>query len=532
MSSLIGQTLLKRYRVDAFVGRGGMAEVYKVWDTKRAAFLAMKLLHDDLAEDRVFLRRFEREAETLERLQHPSIVRFYGLEKEGPLVFILMDFVDGGSLRREINEANQPLPSTRIHEVMKSVCSALHFAHEQGLVHCDIKPANILIDATGRLLLSDFGIARMAESTTTTMAGAGTPAYMAPEQARGESPSPQTDIYALGIVLFEMLTCGERPFTGENARVTGTTGEKVRWEQLHLAPPPPSQWNQEITSELDDVVLHCLEKSPGKRYASTLDLLRTLERIPDFAAGQPESSGVPPAQVQQRTAVPISSAASAPATRTKPQPVLLGIIAFVAVALIAIAFFTIGKGTATIGELTATGTAVALSNAQPAIPAAQIITPDHRPTPSITPVSPTPTATTTPTPTSMSDPQALARQAVERFQELRVNAQHTGDTSKYSTILKGDALSSSIQAVDTYKNQGCHMDITDRAPMSFAFEKLSDTRVEVTAQRSETRALICPKSTKYYCESYEGYYTVERLADGWYVTDKGVRNNQALQPCP
>jgi eukaryotic-like serine/threonine-protein kinase len=532
MSNLIGQVLSDRYRVDAFIGRGGMAEVFKVWDSKRAACLAIKLLHDDLAEDKVFLRRFEREADTLARLQHPNIVRFYGLEKAGSLVFMLMDFVDGGSLRREINETDRPLPFTRIHEVMRSVCSALHFAHEQGLVHCDIKPANILIDKTGRLLLSDFGIARMAESATTTMAGAGTPAYMAPEQARGDSSTPQTDIYASGIVLFEMLTGGARPFTGENARVTGTTGEKVRWEQLHLAPPRPSQWNRQITAGLDEVVLRCLEKSPGKRYASTLDLLAALEQTPDFAAGQPEASGVPPAQVQQRTAVPISSAANVTATRRKPQPVLLGIIALVAVVLIAIAFFTIGKGTATIGGLTATGTAEALYNAQPAIPAAQIITPDHSPTPGITPVSPTPSATTTPRPTPMSDPQALARQAVERFQGLRVNAQHTGDTSQYSTVLKGDALSSSIQAVDTYKNQGCHMDITDRAPMSFAFEKLSDTRVEVTAQRSETRALICPKSTKYYCESYEGYYTVERLADGWYITDKGVRNNQALQPCP
>ena len=130
------------------------------------------------------------------------------------------------------------------------------------------------------------------------------------------------------------------------------------------------------------------------------------------------------------------------------------------------------------------------------------------------------------------DLRAVAQQAVERFQELRVQAQQSGDTSPYPSVLRSDALSSSIQAVETYKKQGCHMDITDRAPMSFAFEEVSEARVVVTAQRSETRALICPKSTKYYCENYEGYYIVERLPDGWFITDKGVRNNQPLKPCP
>ena len=213
-----------------------MAEVYKVWDSKRGVHLAMKLMHEDLALDNVFLRRFKREARTLEKLQHPNIVRFYGLEQEGRLVFMLMDFVDGESLKHRIFDARGPIPLDEVYEVIQPVCQALRYAHGEGFVHADVKPGNIMIDKTGRVLLSDFGIARMTESSTVTMAGAGTPAYMAPEQARGETPLIQTDIYALGIVLYEMVT-GERPFTGELATISGTSGEKTRWEQMNLNPP-------------------------------------------------------------------------------------------------------------------------------------------------------------------------------------------------------------------------------------------------------------------------------------------------------
>jgi hypothetical protein len=280
MESLLGKILSNRYRVDSLLGRGGMAEVYKVWDIERAAFLAFKLLREDLAQDPVFLRRFKREAQTLSRLQHPNIVRFYGLEQDDLLAFILMDFVEGTTLQTEIARAHgQGLSIGRVLEVMRPVCSALQFAHRQGVIHCDVKPGNILIEKTGRVLVTDFGIARISEAaTTTTVAGAGTPAYMSPEQVRGENPTPQIDIYALGIILYEMLTGGERPFTGEQAQITGSTGDKVRWEHLNLAPPSPRRYNPEIPTALENVILKCLEKDPDKRYTSAMDLLYALER--------------------------------------------------------------------------------------------------------------------------------------------------------------------------------------------------------------------------------------------------------------
>src|SRR3989304_4919086 len=173
MQDLVGKTLLHRYRVEALIGRGGMAEVYKVWDNERTTHLALKLLREDIAQDYQFIRRFQREAQTLARLQHPNIVRFYGLEQDGEQSFMLMDFIEGKSLKQLIFNANGPLPFDQVLDIMRQLCQALQYAHYEGFIHADVKPGNILIDKSGRGMLNDFGIARMAEPTTTTMAGAG-----------------------------------------------------------------------------------------------------------------------------------------------------------------------------------------------------------------------------------------------------------------------------------------------------------------------------------------------------------------------
>ena len=277
MENLIGKTLSHRYRIDEFLGQGGMAEVYKAWDHQRATILALKLLREDLANDRIFLRRFQREAQTLARLQHPNIVRLFGIETDDLTVFMLMDYIDGTNLQTEIFRANGHMLSLAfINQVMGSVCSALHYAHQHRMVHCDIKPGNIMINRHGIVLLTDFGIARMTDTATSTMVGFGTPAYMAPELIRGMDPTPQSDIYSLGVVLYEMSTGGERPFTGDRAQTTGPTSEKVRWEHLNLVPPPPRQYNPKISSELDEAILRCLAKDPKMRFDSALDLLNCM----------------------------------------------------------------------------------------------------------------------------------------------------------------------------------------------------------------------------------------------------------------
>ena len=277
MSNLVGKTILERYNVQEFLGRGGMAEVYKVWDSHRMTYLAMKVILEDLAVDKVFMRRFKREADTLAKLQHPNIVRFYGLEQQGRLAFMLLDYIEGDNLKPIIFDAGGPLPQDKIRSILHSVCGALSYAHRENMVHCDIKSANIMLNKHGEAMLTDFGIARVTDAATATMVGVGTPAYMAPEQVRGEDPTPQTDIYSLGVVLFEMLTGGERPFTGEQSQTTGSTSEKVRWEQMNMQPPSPKKWNPDISPELEAVVMKCLEKDPHKRCASTLDIINALE---------------------------------------------------------------------------------------------------------------------------------------------------------------------------------------------------------------------------------------------------------------
>lgn len=332
MNNLVGQVLADRYRVDAFLGRGGMAEVYKVWDSHRTTDLAMKLLRKDLAQDPIFLRRFRREAQTLEKLKHPNIVRFYGLGQDDLLAYILMDYVEGTSLRTEIfRSQGKGISPQRVLEIMRPVCSALNYAHKMGMVHCDIKPGNIMIDNSGKVLVTDFGVARHADAATATMVGMGTPAYMAPEQVLGKDPTRQTDIYALGVLMFEMLTGGERPFTGERAETTGTTGEKVRWEQIHLEPPSPRKFNPQIRVSLERIVLKCLEKNPGDRYPNVIELLNVLQRaipvdegaIKGTEAIPPTAQDFPPGQIPPEP--PVGSVSGAPSKWIRNIGIIFGV---------------------------------------------------------------------------------------------------------------------------------------------------------------------------------------------------------------
>jgi serine/threonine-protein kinase len=272
MANIVGQTLLNQFRVDAFVASGGMGAVYRVWDMKRNVPLAMKVLHSDLAEDPSMFKRFQREANALKKLTHPNIVPFYGLYKTGEFDFLLERFIDGPSLKVILKQRQgKPLEVTEALVYFKALCAALGYAHANGVVHCDVKPGNVMVDRGGSIYLTDFGIARHAESTTTTMGTAGTAAYMAPEQIRGEAVSPATDVYALGVMLFEMLT-GQRPFRGteESTERGGTTAnERIRYGHLNLQPPDPQSINPNLPAGLSEVILKTLSKKPKARYAST-----------------------------------------------------------------------------------------------------------------------------------------------------------------------------------------------------------------------------------------------------------------------
>jgi len=277
MPKLIGQTLLGQFRVEEFIASGGMGAVYRVWDLKRNVPLAMKVLHSELAEDPAMFQRFQREANALRKLAHPNIVPFYGLYQTDEFDFLLEHFIDGPTLQSILKKRKGPLPLGEVLVYLKSLCAALGYAHANGVVHCDVKPGNVMVDHGGRVYLTDFGIVRHSESTT-TMGTAGTPAYMAPEQIRGKPVSPATDIYALGVLLYEMLV-GQRPFRGDEVGAEkggSTTNERIRYGHLYLNPPDPRNFNPALSACLVDAIFKALAKPPHDRYASTLDFFNAI----------------------------------------------------------------------------------------------------------------------------------------------------------------------------------------------------------------------------------------------------------------
>ena len=420
-----GQIIGGRYRVDAFLGEGGMARVYKVFDTKRAVYLAMKQLREDFALDAIFLRRFTREAQTLANLRHPHILQFYGLEQDNHIAFILTNYVDGITLKREIfATGGEPLANARILEVMRAICSAVYYAHQNNFVHCDLKPGNIMIDRTGQIFVADFGIARMAEgAATVTMVGAGTPAYMAPEQILGKDPAPENDIYSLGVILYEMLTGGERPFMGDTAPISGTQSNRVRWEQMNADAPPPSRFNENISPELDAINLKCLAKEAKDRYSSTLDLLNDLEKVLGFDQTTSDQAvetsftadkGVVESILQSDArAVQMTRIAKVRGFMQKNWKLVLG-----GLGILLVGFIAVGQGRDGRGPMAflATPTPTMTPTMTPTPTATSTKTPTITPTPTntLTPtITPTPTNTSTPTitPTRTNTPRPTSTPA-------------------------------------------------------------------------------------------------------------------------
>lgn len=278
MSFSQGEVIAQRYQVVNLVGKGSGGEVYKVWDSKRSTHLALKLLRPEWNNNPKFIASFLDEAKSLSNLQHPNIVRFYDLVDNEGASFFLMDYVEGITLRKVLEESPGALSLDQILTIMTPVCRALNYAHQQKVIHCDVKPENILIDQNGVVYLSDFGIAFNKSSEGNFLVKSGTPAYMAPEQILGAGVSPQTDIYALGVVLYEMFT-KETPFQGKPASTSMNTIDRIRWEQVNKNPIPPIELNPAIGMGTNNIILKCLNKTPQQRFSGSIELLEALERL-------------------------------------------------------------------------------------------------------------------------------------------------------------------------------------------------------------------------------------------------------------
>lgn len=269
MNDLTGETLSGQYFLREKAGSGGMADVYLAMDKFRSTKMAVKVLKRDLTNNDTFLEQFSTEAEIYSQLTHPNIVRFYEFKKDGDIVYIVMDWVDGSDLRKVIRNTKDPLPYGSIIRILQLICPALKYAHDNEIFHCDIKPANILLQNDGKVLLTDFSVANLAWRSS----GGGTPPYTAPEQFNGDKIDARTDIYALGITLYEILAGGRTPYRGETASSKGTTlKERIEWEHLHLSPPPLSNYNPDVPPAVEKVIFTSINKKPERRYQSVLEL--------------------------------------------------------------------------------------------------------------------------------------------------------------------------------------------------------------------------------------------------------------------
>lgn len=282
-----GRVLAGRYQLRALIANGGMAEVWEAVDDILGRPVAVKILHVHLAEDDSFRERFRREAVAAARLAHPSVVATFDTGVDGAITFIVMELVNGRTLRQAMNEAG-PMGAERTVHIGAEVAAALHYAHQAGVVHRDVKPANILLCPDGRVKVADFGIAKAVEESepdrpdpadalTGTGSIVGTAQYLSPEQVEGNPVDGRTDVYALGVVLYEML-CGRPPFSGE-------TEMAVALKHVTTPAPAPRQVRSDIPRPLEEVVLRAMAKTPEARFQSAAELQTALLSV-DLGAGE------------------------------------------------------------------------------------------------------------------------------------------------------------------------------------------------------------------------------------------------------
>ncbi|HUZ01258.1 MAG TPA: protein kinase [Thermomicrobiaceae bacterium] len=405
-----------RYRLDEIIGEGGMAVVYRGYDLVLNRIVAIKMLRGQYGGDANFLRRFEREAQAAARLSHPHIANVYDVGTDGDARFIVMEYVHGPNLK-ELIRRQGPFTVEGAAFILRQVAGALDYAHAHGLVHRDVKPQNILVDQHGVVKVVDFGIAKGMSDANLTEAGTGmgTVHYVSPEQARGEVATAASDVYATGIVLYEMLT-KQLPFEAD-------TPVGVAMQHVAAEPYPPSAFNPAIPLEVDDVVLTALAKDPADRFPSAAALADALDNW-DRPASPTGAARVMTAGsgVAATTALPRrrSSASTTRGARGGPPPsrvaeqtfrddigcvtwligsaILIGLIGLVVLGF-RLGDFSLFQTSATATSVTQpTAPIVAAATPVPPTPTTTltVATPIGTPVPTATPGTPIPSATPTP----------------------------------------------------------------------------------------------------------------------------------------
>ncbi|MEU6997621.1 Stk1 family PASTA domain-containing Ser/Thr kinase [Nonomuraea sp. NPDC046570] len=317
---LVGRLLDGRYRIESRIARGGMATVYLALDTRLDRTVALKVMHGSLAEDPAFVRRFIGEAKSVASLSHPNVVHVFDQGTDGDVVYLSMEYVPGRTLRDVLRQRGR-LPGREALEIMIPVLAALGAAHQQGMVHRDVKPENVLLSDDGRVKVVDFGLARAIEATNQTRTGVmiGTIGYMSPEQVTTGGADVRSDVYAAGIMLFELVT-GQQPYDGE-------TPMSVAYRHVHDTVPQPSAYVPETSQLIDNLVAHATARDPQDRPADATAMLvaaveahRMLPRetTPPLSHSQPHPR--PPVAPTHTLIQPRAEVLTAPAGPAAPPP--------------------------------------------------------------------------------------------------------------------------------------------------------------------------------------------------------------------
>jgi serine/threonine-protein kinase len=271
MTSLHTGDKLDHYRIENLAARSGMASIFRATDEHTGKTVAIKIPHPEMEADPVFYDRFKREQEIGEKLDHPGVMKVFP-NRDHSQFYMAMEWVDGRLLRQILNEQRK-FPPERALQISRQIASALEYIHSHGVVHRDLKPENIMVDAKDRLKLIDFGIAANVGSKRLTFAKftqtMGTPDYISPEQVKGKRGDARSDIYALGVMLYEMLT-GKVPFTGSNAFT-------IMNDRLMNNPVPPREIDPNISPQLQEIIYRAIEREPSQRYQSAREFAHDLE---------------------------------------------------------------------------------------------------------------------------------------------------------------------------------------------------------------------------------------------------------------
>ena len=326
-----------RYEILEEAGRGGMGVVYKAHDRETGETVALKILKPDIASDPVSAERFLNEVRLSRRITHKNVCRVYEFTRAGATAYLSMEYVEGESLRSIVDRMGAVNLRKGI-QIARQICAALHEAHTQGIVHRDLKPENIMLDRSGNVKVMDFGIARLLDASVTATAGGiiGTPAYMAPEQAEGHAVDARTDIYALGLILYEIFT-GRPTFAGDTPMV-------VALKQIREAPVAPKTLEASLPSELDGTIMRCLEKDPAQRFQNVEELDAALAAV---ASPQTTTGAIAVDASARKTGVEtwptVAKAATAPLGQQKPNRnvAIVAAIAVLAIAGAVVAYFAL-----------------------------------------------------------------------------------------------------------------------------------------------------------------------------------------------